>query len=175
MPSNWLWGANWPRVGASPYSRALAALPRQSEGRVARFLVWATSAISGRGCCRLRRTSAAAAVTRAAARIPAAVSAQQRGSAVLDFRQSVVWQSDAIRFLWRSPDFTSSANHRLSGLDGHVPSRHVTLSAFLLHVIALKKRHVSLISQTNVRPATPASARRKFDGRVASCWCMMLQ
>jgi hypothetical protein len=32
---------------------------------------------------------------------------------------------------------------------------HVTLSTFVVHVIALKKCHVSLIFQTNVRPVTP--------------------
>jgi hypothetical protein len=41
------------------------------------------------------------------------------------------------------------------GLCGIVPSWHVTLSAFLRHVTALKKCHVPLISQTNVRPVTP--------------------
>jgi hypothetical protein len=34
----------------------------------------------------------------------------------------------------------------------------VTLSVFLGHVIALKKCHVSLISQANVRPVTPEVA-----------------
>jgi hypothetical protein len=44
-------------------------------------------------------------------------------------------------------------------LDGDAPSWHVTLSIFLLPVIALKKCHVSLISQANVRPVTPEVAR----------------
>jgi len=46
--------------------------------------------------------------------------------------------------------------HGLSGLDGDVPDWHVTLSTFLVHVIALKKCHVPLISHANVRPVTPA-------------------
>jgi hypothetical protein len=42
------------------------------------------------------------------------------------------------------------------GLCGIVASGHVTLSAFLRHVTALKKCHVPLIYQTNVQPVTPA-------------------
>jgi len=49
-----------------------------------------------------------------------------------------------------------SQHHGPSGLDGDVPSWHVTPSAFLVHVSALKKCHVSLISQPNVRPVTLA-------------------
>jgi hypothetical protein len=39
-----------------------------------------------------------------------------------------------------------------------VASWHVTLFTFLRYVTALKKCHVPLISQTNVRPVTPEVA-----------------
>ena len=67
----------------------------------------------------------------------------------------------AIRFLVSSPIqrvriLRVWQTHGPYRFDGDVPSWHVTLSTFLRHVVALKKCHVSLISQANIRPVTPA-------------------
>ena len=68
---------------------------------------------------------------------------------------------DEVAALCPSRGYPRLRQHNISAY--LVWSWHVTLSIFLLLVIALKKCHVSLISQTNVRPVTPAPKVVKAD------------